>query len=409
MTIIIQNNIANRLGGKEFGKNTDLYKFAKIKKAKLEAIELYPDRKIIDLGVGEPDMLADQLITERLKVECGKPENRFYADNGIPEFRKSCVSYMSRVYGVDNLTENNIMHGIGSKPILAMLPLCFINPGDITLMTVPGYPVLGTHTKYLGGSVYNLPLLEENDFYTDLDSIPDKILEKAKLLYINYPNNPTGQVATKAFYEQVVEFARTNEIIVVADAAYASLVYEGSPLSIFSIDGAMDVAIEVHSLSKAFNMTGWRLAFVVGSEEAINLYGTVKDNTDSGQFRAIQKAGCTALEHPEITQRTIVKYSRRFDLLVASLRDAGFKTDKPKGSFYCYVPIPKGTKSGIRFNSAEQVAEYLIHEASIITVPWDDAGSYLRFSVTFEADNEEEEIHILNEMKERLKDLELVF
>jgi LL-diaminopimelate aminotransferase len=406
---IIHNNIANRLGGKEFGKNTELYKFAKIKKAKLEAMKLYPDRKVIDLGVGEPDLPADKLIVDRLKEECDKPENRFYADNGIPEFRKSCVSYMSRVYSVDYLTENNIMHGIGSKPILAMLPLCFINPGDITLMTVPGYPILGTHTKYLGGSVYNLPLMEENDFYPDLETIPDKILEKAKLLYINYPNNPTGQVATKAFYKEVIKFARKNEIIVVADAAYASLVYEGSPLSIFTIDGAIDVAIEVHSLSKAFNMTGWRLAFVVGSEEAINLYGTVKDNTDSGQFRAIQKAGCTALEHPEITQKTIARYSRKLDLLVAALREIGFRANKPEGSFYYYVPIPKGTKSGIEFTSAEQVAEYLINEASIITVPWDDAGSYLRFSVTFEADNEEEEIHILNEMKERLKDLELVF
>ncbi len=409
MTSIIQNNIANRLGGKGFGKNTELYKFAKIKKSKLEAMELYPDRKIIDLGVGEPDLPADQMIMERLKVECGKPENRFYADNGIPEFRRACVTYMNKVYGVDYLTENNIMHGIGSKPTLAMLPLCFINPGDITLMTVPGYPILGTHTKYLGGSVYNLPLMEENDFYPDLENIPDKILEKAKLLYINYPNNPTGQVATKAFYKKVVEFARNNEIVVVVDAAYASLVYEGSPLSIFSIDGAMDVAIEVHSLSKAFNMTGWRLAFVVGSEEAINLYGTVKDNTDSGQFRAIQKAGCTALEHPGITLETIARYSRRLDLLVAALREIGFRANKPKGSFYCYVPIPRRTKSGLEFNSADQVAEYLIHEASIITVPWDDAGSYLRFSVTFEADGEEDEVRIVNEIRDRLKGLGLVF
>ncbi|MBN1906786.1 MAG: LL-diaminopimelate aminotransferase [Deltaproteobacteria bacterium] len=409
MTIIIHNSIADRLGGKNFGKEADLYKFAKIKKAKLEAMELYPDRKIIDLGVGEPDLPADKLIVDRLKAECGRPENRFYADNGIPEFRSACVKYMSRVYGVDNLTENNIMHGIGSKPILAMLSLCFINPGDITLMTVPGYPVLGTHTKYLGGSVYNLPLLEENAFYPDLSSIPDEILKKAKLLYINYPNNPTGQVATKAFYEEVVEFAKNNEIIIVADAAYASLVYEGNPLSIFSIDGAMDVAIEAHSLSKAFNMTGWRLAFVVGSKEVIKLYGTVKDNTDSGQFRAIQKAGCTALEHQEISKCAITKYSRRFDLLVPALREAGFMADKPQGSFYCYVPIPKGTKSGLKFNSAEQVAEYLIHEASIITVPWDDAGSYLRFSVTFEADTEEDERIVINAVKERLKGLELVF
>ena len=409
MSNIIGKNIAERLGGKNFGKNTELYKFAKIKKAKQEVVNSHPERKIIDLGVGEPDWPADQLITDRLKSECDKAENRFYADNGIPEFQKACVNYMNRVYGVDCLTEKNIMHGIGSKPILAMLPLCFINPGDITLMTVPGYPILGTYTRYLGGMVYNLPLLEKNDFCPALDSIPDEVLEKAKLLYINYPNNPTGQVATKEFYEEIVNFARRNEIIVVSDAAYASLVYEGSPLSIFSVDGALEVAIEVHSLSKAFNMTGWRLAFIAGSEQAISLYGVVKDNTDSGQFRAIQKAGCTALEHPEITQKTIDKYSRRFDLLVAALRDIGFNADKPKGSFYCYVPIPKGTKSGVHFHSAEQVTEYLIHEASIIAVPWDDAGSYLRFSVTFEADTEEHEKKIVNEIKDRLKRLEFEF
>lgn len=409
MSHIIQKSIAERLGGKDFGKNTELYKFAKIKKAKKEALELHPERRIIDLGVGEPDWPADPLIVNRLKEECSKPENRFYADNGIPEFQKACVSYMNSVYEVESLNEKNIMHGIGSKPILAMLPLCFINPGDITLMTVPGYPILGTYTRYLGGSVYNLPLLEENDFYPALDSIPDDIPERAKLLYINYPNNPTGQAATKEFYEEIVNFAREKEIIIVSDAAYASLVYDGKPLSIFSVDRAIDVAIEIHSLSKAFNMTGWRLAFVVGNEQAIDLYGIVKDNTDSGQFRAIQKAGSTALEHPEITQKTIAKYSRRFDLLIAALNESGFTAQKPKGSFFCYVPIPRGTKSGIIFNSAEQAAEYLIHEASIITVPWDDAGSYLRFSVTFEAEDEEEEKMIVNEIRDRLKGLELVF
>ena len=409
MSHIIQKCIAERLGGKDFGKSTGLYKFAKIKKAKKEAMEEHPERKIIDMGVGEPDWAADQLIVDRLTEECGKLENRFYADNGIPEFQQACIEYMNRLYNVGSLSEKNIIHGIGSKPILAMIPLCFINPGDITLMTVPGYPVLGTYTNYLGGNTYNVPLLEKNDFYPDLESIPDEIIEKTKLLYINYPNNPTGQVATKAFYEKIVDFARRKEIVIVSDAAYSSLVYEGSPLSIFSADGALDVAIEIHSLSKAFNMTGWRIAFVVGSEKSINLYGTVKDNTDSGQFRAIQKAGCTALENPHITQKTIAKYSRRFDLLVAALTEVGFRAQKPKGSFYCYVPIPKGTKSGMVFDSAEQTAEYLIREALISTVPWDDAGSFLRFSVTFEANSEEEEIRIIQEIKERLKLLELNF
>lgn len=408
MTDILQNNIAARLGGKEFGKKTQLYKFAKIKNAKNEALKRHPERTIIDMGVGEPDWAADQLVVDRLAEESGKPENRFYADNGIADFQQACVAYMQKVYGIDSLTEENVIHSIGSKSALAMIPLCFINPGDIALMTVPGYPVMGTYTKYLGGDTYNLPLLEENNFYPDLQNIPSEIVSKAKLLYINYPNNPTGQVATKAFFEEVVDFARSNNIIVISDAAYSSLVYEGEPLSIFSIDGALDVAIEIHSLSKAFNMTGWRLAFVVGSKKSVNLFGTIKDNSDSGQFRAIQKAGCTALENLQITQQTIDKYSRRFDLLVDALKEIGFRAAKPKGSFYCYVPIPKGTKSGEIFESAEQASEYLIKEASVSTVPWDDAGSFLRFSATFEAD-EEQEVAIIQEIKERLSALELVF
>ena len=405
----IRKNISDRLGGSKFGRDTELFKFARIKQAKQKAVELYPDKKIIDLGIGEPDWSADRTILERLISECSKPENRFYADNGIIEFQKACADYMGRVYGVNGLTEKNIIHGMGSKPVLAMIPLCFINPGDIALMTVPGYPILGTYTKYLGGNVYNMPLLEENDFYPALDNIPDEITEKAKLLYINYPNNPTGQTATEDFYKRVIEFAVNKEIIIVSDAAYASLVYEGKPLSILSIDGALDTAIEIHSLSKAFNMTGWRLAFAAGSELAMKLYGTVKENTDSGQFRAIQMAGCTAIENPDITQKTIKKYSRRFDLMVEALSGIGFRIKKPKGSFYCYVPIPKGTKSGIKFTSAEDAAEYLIHKASVITVPWDDAGSFLRLSVTFEAETEKKEKEIINELKTRLEKLELIF
>lgn len=405
---LIQNNIAMRLGGKEFGKTEGVYKFAKIKAAKREANAAHPERQIIDMGVGEPDSTAHDSVLDRLNAESRLSGNRFYADNGIPEFQRACIKYMADQYGLGSLSEANVMHGIGSKPILAMIPLCFINPGDVALVTTPGYPVLGTHTRYLGGETYSLPLRRENGFYPDLSTVPADVLRRAKLLYINYPNNPTGQVATADFYRDVIDFAHEHGIVVVSDAAYSALVYEGKPLSILSIDGAMDVAIEVHSLSKSFNMTGWRIAFVVGSETAVKLYGTVKDNTDSGQFRAIQKAACAALQNPGITESTVAKYSRRFDLLVDALREIGFQADKPKGTFYCYVPIPKGTRSGEVFRSAEEVSEFLIREASVSTVPWDDAGSFLRFSVTFEAGGREEE-QIIHEMKERIKALGLVF
>lgn len=251
---------------------------------------------------------------------------------------------------------------------------------------------------------------EENSFYPDLDIIPSDILKWAKLLYINYPNNPTGQTATKEFYTKVMDFARKNRIIVVSDAAYAALSYEDAkPLSFLSVEGAMEVGVEIHSLSKAFNMTGWRMAFIAGDSKIIEAYGAIKDNTDSGQFRAIQKAGIYAMNHPEITKGICEKYLRRFDLLICALNEVGFKASKPGDIFYCYVKCPKGTEDGIQFKNAEEVAKYFIEEGLISVVPWDDTGAYLRFSVTFEAKTEQDEENIINEMKMRLKNLKLVF
>ena len=403
--------VAERLGGKQFGKSTEIYKFEKIKRAKEAAIKNHPLIPIIDMGVGEPDLPADPGVVQVLADEAGKPENRFYADNGIPEFQAAAAQYLKQVYNVEGLNpEEQILHGIGSKSILSMLPLSLINPGDVTLTTVPGYPVTATYTKYLGGDIHPLPLLKENNFLPDLKSIPSDIAKKAKLFYVNYPNNPTGQVATKAFFEDLVEFALQNSIIIVQDAAYAALTYDGyEPLSILSIEGAREVAVEAHSLSKAFNMTGWRLAFVAGNTKVVKAYGSIKDNTDSGQFRAIQKAGIFALGHPSITEAICEKYSRRFDLLVTALNDIGFSVSKPKGTFFCYVECPCGTEAGIVFDTATEFSEFLLKDAQISTVPWDDAGKYVRFSVTFEAGGEDEEIVIIKEIKRRLAALNLRF
>lgn len=405
------DKIAERLGGINFGKATEIYKFEIIKRAKAQARKSHPEIKLIDMGVGEPDWPADPMVVETLSAEAGKPENRWYSDNGIMEFKQAAAEYLKRVYGLENVNpEEQICHGIGSKPILAMLPLCFINPGDVLLTTIPGYPVMATYTKYLGGSVFNLPLLEKNNYLPEFSEIPEDVLSKAKLLYLNYPNNPTGAVATPEFFSKVVKFARSNGIVVVHDAAYSALTYGGyKPLSFLSADGAFDVGIEVHSLSKAFNMTGWRMGFVCGHKKAVTAFSTVKDNTDSGQFRAIQKAAIRALNNTVITEKTIEKYSRRFDILVTALREIGFDAKKPKGSFYCYVKAPKGTKNGIKFNTALDFSDYLIQNALISTVPWNDAGEYVRFSVTFEAGSIEEETEVINEMKDRMKRLELVF
>lgn len=406
----IQTLFAERLGGKRFGKETKIYKFEKIKRAKRAAIAANPGVELIDLGVGEPDEMAFPGVVDTLRVEAGKPENRGYADNGIQEFKDAAVRYMERVYGVKGLDPvTEVLHSIGSKPALAMFPSVFINPGDVTLMTAPGYPVIATHTRWYGGEVVNLPLLEENNFLPDLDGIPSDIRKRAKLLYLNYPNNPTGAVATVEFFNKVVRFAKANDIVVVQDAAYGALTYNGKPFSFLSVPGAKDVGVEIHSMSKAFNMTGWRLAFVAGNPLVVAGFANVKDNYDSGQFIAIQRAGIHALDHPEITGEICSKYQRRLDLLVEALGSAGFNAKSPKGSFYLYVKAPKGIKGGRSFDTAEDFSEFLITEKLISTVPWDDAGSFIRFSATFITKGEADEKRVISEVKKRLSGLNLEF
>lgn len=406
----IQNLIAERIGGNQFGKSTVLYKFEKIKRAKRAAMEARPEVAIIDMGVGEPDAMADQVVVNRLIEEAQKWDNRDYADNGIAEFRAAAADYMKRIYDVDVDSETEIMHAIGSKPALAMMAQAFINPGDVTLMTVPGYPIMGTMTKWLGGEVYNMPLIAKNKFLPDLDSIPEDIVKRAKLLYLNYPNNPTGATATVAFYKKAIKFAKKNNLIVVQDAAYGALTFDDNkPLSFLSVPGAKQVGVEIHSLSKAFNMTGWRMAFVCGHPKVVAAFATVKDNNDSGQFKAIQKAAISALENTWITDQTAAKYSRRHDLLVATLNSVGLKVKKPKASFYLYVEAPKGIKGGPSFSTAEDFSQWLLTEKSISTVPWDDAGCFVRFSVTFLAANEFEEHRVMEDIQARLSGIKFIF
>ena len=411
MSDYIQELFAERIGGNTFGKGTVLYKFEKIKRARREAEKTHPDVPIIDLGVGEPDWMADEKVVEALYAEAKKWENRGYADNGILPFQQAAAKYMAEQYGVVGLDpENEICHSIGSKPALAMMAQAFINPGDVCLMTAPGYPVMATMTKWLGGSVHQLDLCKENNFLPDLAAIPAEVLERAKLLYLNYPNNPTGAVASVEFFKEVVEFAKANKLIVVQDAAYAALTFDGyQPLSFLSVPGAKEVGVEIHSLSKAFNMTGWRLGFVAGNSKVVKAFACVKDNNDSGQFKAIQLAGATALAHKEITEVTAAKYSRRHNLLVKALNSVGFKVAKPKASFYLFAEVPKGTEDGASFANAEEFTQWLIKEKQISAVPWDDVGHFVRFSVTFLANSEEEEVGLMKEIERRLASSKFVW
>src|SRR5207245_2883892 len=238
--------------------------------------------------------------------------------------------------------------------------------------------------------------------------IPSNIRSRAKLLVINYPNSPTGAVATREFYRQVIDFAMTNRVIVVQDAAHISLTYDGPPLSFLQVDGAKEVGVEVHSMSKGFNMIGWRLGFVAGHPKIVQAFADVKDNCDSGQFMAIQQAAKAALEHPQIGDRTREKYRRRLQKLVAALTNAGFQARMPGGTYFLYVRAPRACGQR-KFANAEEVSQFLIQEQSVCCVPWDDAGAYLRFSVTYLAKDESEEDALMAETVARLGRLSLTF
>jgi LL-diaminopimelate aminotransferase len=397
-----QSRFADRIGGAAYGKGTEISKFERIKRSKRAVLAEHPERSVLDFGIGENDAMAPDVVRRRMAAEIDRLENRGYADNGIAEFKEAAARFMQRFFGVTLDPATEVNHCIGSKPALAMIPAAFINPGDVTLMTVPGYPVAGTHTRYYGGDVHRLPLRRENHYLPDLDSIPADVLRRTKLLVLNYPNSPTGKVATVDFYRRVVEFAERHGVVVVQDAAHTVLTYEGEPLSFLAVPGAKEVGIEIHSLSKGFDMIGWRIGWFCGHERIVRALADLKDNSDSGQFIAIQKAAITALDDPAIPIRTRQKYARRLRKLVAMLRTCGFTCEMPGGSYFLYTPAPTGVASGASFENAEAASQYLIREHSIVTVPWDDAGPHLRFSVTYEAADEAAEDALMATAKERL-------
>jgi LL-diaminopimelate aminotransferase len=404
-----QSLFADRIGGVGYGKGTEIYKFEKIKRAKRTALAEHPERALVDFGIGENDEMAPEGVRAVMAKEINNPVNRGYADNGIAAFKEAVARFMQRNFGVTLDPAKEINHCIGSKPALAMMPAAFINAGDITLMTAPGYPVSGTHTRYYGGTVHRLPLLAEKDFFPDLESIPASVRERAKLLVLNYPNSPTGRVATQEFYQRVIDFALKHKIVVVQDAAHIMLTYEGEPLSFLSVPGAKDVGVEIHSMSKGFHMIGWRLGWVCGHERIVQAFSDIKDNSDSGQFIAIQKAAAAALDDEEIPRQVRTKYHRRLQKLVDVLKRCGFDCKMPGGSYFLYTKSPKGVSGGPTFATAEAASQFLITEHSICTVPWDDAGAFLRFSVTYEGLSEAAEDALMQETEKRLKNLKLIF
>ena len=356
------------------------YLFAEIDRKKRELMARGKD--VVDLGVGDPDLPTPDFIVEALHSAAKDPQNHRYSlDTGVPAFRESIGNFFQKRFGVRLDPTKEILPLIGSKEGIAHLPLAILNPGDAALIPDPGYPPYRSGTLFAGGVPYFMPLLESNDFLPDLSVIPSDILKRAKLIYLNYPNNPTSAVAPKSFFQDVVNFAHEHQLLVVQDAAYCEIGYEGYEApSILEIEGAKEVAVEFHSLSKTFNMTGWRVGFAAGNAEALALLAKVKSNVDSGIFQAIQWAAKKAFDEGEVVHQELLKvYQKRRDVLVQGLRDIGWNFIPPKATFYCWIPVPPG------YTSAELALKFL-EEMSIVVTPGNGFGphgeGYFRISLT---------------------------
>ena len=360
------------------------YLFVEIDRKKRRAIEA--GRDVIDLGIGDPDKPTPKFIREHMARAIEDPANhRYPLEVGVPAFRENAAGFMEHRFGVKLDPQTQVMAVIGSKEALAHLPLAVVNPGQVVLVPDLGYTVYYAATIFAGGEPYRMALSEKNGWLPDLDAVPVDVCRKARLMYLNYPNNPTAAVADERFYRRVVEFARKHDIIVVQDAAYSEVYFDTRPPSILEIPGAMDVAIEIHSLSKTFNMTGWRIGFAAGNAEVLAALAAVKANVDSGQFNAIQAAAAEALaqaDHVEV-KAVLDIYRERRDALVPGLADSGFAVSKPGATFYVWARCPKGL-------SSMEVAGRLLDEADVNMVPGIGFGEpgrdYIRAALTAPVD-----------------------
>jgi LL-diaminopimelate aminotransferase len=355
---------------------------------------------VIDLGIGDPDIPTPSNIIDALKAAADDPENHRYPSYvGMLSFREAVSGWYRKRFGVSLEAQSEVLTLIGSKEGIAHAPLAFIDPGDIVLIPNPGYPVYSVATTFAGGVPYDMPLLKENDFLPDLDSIPKNVLRQAKMMFLNYPNNPTTAVTNEDFFENVVDFASTNDILVCHDAAYTEIAFDGlKPPSFLQAKGAQEVGIEFHSLSKTFNMTGWRLGFCVGNKKAIAGLGKIKTNIDSGAFQAIQYAGIEALNNYTLgTEERRTIYQERRDIFCKGLEEVGLNYYPPKATFYVWFEVPRGV-------SSKDYASKILTETGIVVTPGNGFGvygeGYIRVSITIGTER-------LIEAVKRLKDLEL--
>lgn len=356
------------------------YLFKEIDRQKEEVRQRGVD--VIDLGVGDPDLPTPIHIIEALNQAALNPQNHRYPSySGMAEFNQAVARWYKRRFHVNLDAEKEVVTLIGSKEGIAHIPLAFINPGDWALVPSPCYPVYPTGVQFAGGNPYFMDLLKENDFLPDLDAVPVETAKNAKLMFLNYPNNPTSAIARREFFENVVSFAKSNNIIVCHDAAYTEMAFDGyQPISFLEAEGAKEVGIEFHSLSKTYNMTGWRLGFAVGHPEIIEGLGGIKSNIDSGAFQAIQIAGIAALEGDQSCVQNMNKeYQERRNILVDGIIDLGLSVKKPKATFYVWIEVPDGYTSAA-------FTTHLLTKGGIVVTPGNGFGTagegYVRMALT---------------------------
>jgi len=374
------------------------YLFAEIDRRKRQALSQGVD--LIDLGIGDPDIPTPSVVVEKLLEGASKPANHRYPNSsGMLEFREAVANWYKSRFNVKLDPGTEVVSLIGSKEGIGNMAVAFVDPGDVVLVASPCYPVYHIGTSFSGGKNFFLPLKRENHFLPDLDAIPPDIAKQAKLLWINYPNNPTAAVADKTFFERVVEFAKRYNVIVCHDAAYTEMGYDGyRPMSFLEVEGGREVGIEFHSLSKTFNMTGWRIGMAVGNAELVGGLAQAKSNLDSGIFQAIQEAGSEALRlGDQIVEPSRNIYQERRDILVDGLRAVGLQCDKPRATFYVWVSCPRG------LSSADFTAK-LLDEAGVVTTPGNGFGEagegYVRFTVCVDKER-------LREVAERIRRVKL--
>lgn len=377
------------------------YLFIEIDKKKRAA--LAAGRDLINLGVGDPDRPTHEFIIDAMSQAIRDPKNHRYPfDEGVPAFKESVAAFFQRRYNVRLDPAREILTTIGSKEALAHLPLAVTNPGDVVLVPQPGYPVYNSSAIFAGAVPHYVPLLESNGFLPDLSAVPAEVMKKVRLVWVNYPNNPTAAIAPRSFYEQLVAMAHQYGFIIASDNAYAEVFYEEKPLSILEISGAKEVAIEFHSLSKTFNMTGWRLGFAAGNADLVGALASVKGNSDSGQFNAVQWAGKVAydgIDRPEIRQQ-MQAYRDRRDALVSGLQRLGWKVCPCQGAFYVWMQTPTCNRK--RLPSME-VAGRILDEADVVTIPGVGFGTpgegYLRMALTVETPRIQEAVERIGKLR----------